>query len=513
MIRLYLLLFILGCFFENGLAQNGICTSPSLSHIHDRLARNQAEFPPTNAIIREPQYVPVAFHIVSNNDGSDRLSDVQLLDMLCFLNSAYADQDIQFYMTNPPVQYLQNSGVNNQPGSFANELRNARVPNAVNVFITNHINATIGAAGYYLGPAGWDGYDFIVIARNFIYAGNVFPHEIGHFFSLLHPFHGWENNPWNENDWGNPVAAVAPSDPIIFPTPVATENQNGSNCSTAGDRICDTPPDYLFALNNQQNNCEEWSVNVQDPTGAVVNPMESNTMSYFSNCTGYVFTPQQKAAIANDLMNAPERAYVRQAYVPNMTAINSVPELLSPAQGSTINSSESVSLSWFPIFEAQYYAVEIDISPGFASPFRQSKIVEAAVPNTTFGHLDGGTTYYWRVRPFTEFTTCTGYSDRGEFTTAINTSTANEPDATDVLLFPNPIGDGQSLTIDFKNNSSNHATVTLLNLTGQTLMAKYIDIPENNGTANISTGHLANGVYILNITTDGKTLLKYLVKE
>lgn len=486
------------------------CTTHSLAHIHDRLARNQADFADL-ATARETQYIPIAFHIVSNNDGSDRLSDVQLLDMLCILNGKFSDQDIQFYLTNPPVHYLQNTGINNQPGAFANEMKAARIENAINVFITNNINANLGAAGYYLGPAGWDGNDFIVVARNFIYSQNVFPHEVGHFFSLLHPFHGWENNPWNEAQWGNPVATNAPSDPGIFSNPVPTELQNGSNCATAGDRICDTPPDYLFALNPQQSGCNPWSISVQDPSGTVVNPQENNIMSYFGSCSDYIFTTQQKAAINSDLMNAPERAYIRQTYIPNMTAITSIPDLLSPAQGSTLNSSETVSLSWFPVFEAQYYAVEIDISPGFSSPFRQSRIVEASVPNTTFDNLESSTLYYWRVRPFTEHTTCTGYSDRGEFTTAMSVSTENIISKNTFNAYPNPIQINEILTVE--TNEMKSGSVRFHDLSGKTIQETSFNLTGNETKFSIPIKGFNPGIYFMILENEaGRKMKKILVR-
>ena len=244
------------------------CVTTELMQIESRLAHNQANYS-TQAAVRDIQYVPIALTAVRNSDGSDGISEAQLLDMMCILNDKFQDQEIQFYLTNPPVNYLDNTGINNQPTAFTSEIRAARIPDAINVFVVSNINNQQNAAGYYQSPAGWTGNDFIVVARNFIYAQNVFPHEIGHFFSLLHPFHGWENNAWNVADWGNPVATNAPSDPSIFVNPIANELQNGNNCSTAGDRICDTPPDYLFALHAAQNGCAEWSIPVQDPNNMV----------------------------------------------------------------------------------------------------------------------------------------------------------------------------------------------------------------------------------------------------
>lgn len=490
-----------------------VCQTRDLSAIEARLAENQAAYTQPQARTREVQYVPIAMHATRNTDGGDGISEAQILDMMCILNDKYEDQDIQFYLTSPPVNYIFDSGINNAPGQFIGQLREARIPNAINVFVTNNINNQVGAAGFYQSPAGWDGNDFIVVARGFVYAQNVFPHEIGHFFSLLHPFHGWENNPWNEASWGNPVAANAPSDPGIFPQPIPNEFQDGSNCTTAGDRICDTPPDYLFALHPNQVACNNWPVPVQDPNNTIVNPLENNVMSYFNNCGNYTFTNGQKSAIQSDLLNSPDRAYIRQNYTPDMTAVNSVPELLFPEEGSTINSSNTVSMSWFPVFEAQYYVVEVDLSPGFSSPFRQSAVVGASTSNISFTDLQSGTEYFWRVRPFTEYTTCTGYSDRGSFITQTSVAVQDLSILKSSTLLPNPVKSGTELQWQMELSDSFTGTLQIFSITGQLQAESAIHLPSGTQVTTIPTQGLLSGVYMLILkNNNGRSIKRIVVK-
>ena len=487
------------------------CVTTELMQIESRLAHNQANYS-TQAAVRDIQYVPIALTAVRNSDGSDGISEAQLLDMMCILNDKFQDQEIQFYLTNPPVNYLDNTGINNQPTAFTSEIRAARIPDAINVFVVSNINNQQNAAGYYQSPAGWTGNDFIVVARNFIYAQNVFPHEIGHFFSLLHPFHGWENNAWNLADWGNPVATNAPSDPSIFVNPIANELQNGNNCSTAGDRICDTPPDYLFALHAAQNGCAEWSIPVQDPNNMVVNPQENNIMSYFGNCGSHDFTPGQKDAIRIDLMNSPERAYVRNSFIPNMTAINSVPDLISPAEGAVVASSEAVTVAWFPVFEAQYYAVELDLSPGFSSPFRKSLFGAASTPNAVFNDLEPNTEYFWRVRPFTEFTVCTGYSDRGSFRTPAATSVQDLSEITSWTLAPNPLVKEELLKINLTTTVSFSAQIEIYNRLGQKVKEVSKTFTSGNQSFSLDSAGLTSGLYFVSIRGEsGQTTKRLLV--
>ncbi|MEZ4948184.1 MAG: hypothetical protein R2784_02135 [Saprospiraceae bacterium] len=50
---------------------------------------------------------------------------------------------------------------------------------------------------------------------------------------------------------------------MVSPNGSPTELQDGSNCTTAGDKICDTPPDYNFGLING-NSCYGGA---KDPNG------------------------------------------------------------------------------------------------------------------------------------------------------------------------------------------------------------------------------------------------------
>lgn len=462
---LVLFLLAFGGHVVNLSGQTATCVTTDLQMMEQRLRANQAANW-ERATVRDVQYVPLQFHLVGNTDGSQRIPEIQVLDMLCILNEKFEDQEIQFYILDGSFNYINDTNLNNQPNSNTSTLKGHRIANAVNIFITN-ATGVAGGAGYYQSPAGWGGNDFIVVDRSFAYLQNVLPHEIGHFFSLLHPFHGWENNPWDLNTWGSPVGTFAPSDPALFPTDILNERQDGSNCTTAGDLICDTPPDYLFAQHPSQAGCSNWPIAVKDPANVVVNPMETNIMSYFANCSDYVFTPNQKAAIINDLLFSTDRAYVRSNYTPDLTVIQEVPNLLFPANNSTIPSTEQVILSWIPVLTADYYAVEIDVSPTFSTNLAKSKTVSASIPSAIFENLAGNQTYYWRVRPFTEYYTCTGLSDQWEFTTPASTSNTDLEGIDDWSIVPNMVAEGAPLFLKINASRTFQAAIQIYDFQGR----------------------------------------------
>jgi len=90
------LLYLSGCLFFLLLGTNNSlmaqsCATTNLTVIENRLAQNQALYA-NQAGQRAIQYVPLALHAVRNTDGTDGISEAQLLDMMCILNDKYQDQ-------------------------------------------------------------------------------------------------------------------------------------------------------------------------------------------------------------------------------------------------------------------------------------------------------------------------------------------------------------------------------------------------------------------------------------
>jgi hypothetical protein len=242
--------------------------------------------------------------------------------------------------------------------------------------------------------------DWIVSRRdqiNGLANNSTIPHETGHFFSLMHPFLGWESS----GGFG-PGSAGWPVAPVIAPDGVATERQDGTNCSTAGDRICDTGPDYKFAF--LQAGCSAYNGGAKDPLGVVVDPLENNTMSYFDACSSYSFTPLQATAMQADL-NSASRNYLDNSFSPASVSFTTPTDLLvSPVSGSTVQFYNAVQLAWNAVDGATHYLVEVDIIPTFATTNVKTYITTST--SLALNDLVGSETYYWRVKPFNQYYTC-----------------------------------------------------------------------------------------------------------
>ncbi len=85
----------------------------------------------------------------------------------------------------------------------------------------------------------------------------VVTHEFGHFFGLYHTF---------EEKFGR-------------------ELPDGSNCETAGDRLCDTPadPGSVYEIYVNHSTCDMIN-NYHEPTATYYKPLISNYMAYYKPC-------------------------------------------------------------------------------------------------------------------------------------------------------------------------------------------------------------------------------------
>lgn len=437
-------------------------------------------------------YVPVKLHLVANADGIGRIKERDALLMLCLLNETYWDLEIQFYLKDG-FNYIDHDALFDNPsaGSSYIKMDAQKVNNAVNIFINNSIGGSGGGTtlAYYQPPIGTA--DWIVIDDSYVLGPNVLPHELGHFFSLSHPFYGWEDNPYNEAAHGNPVGNFAPSTAV--PGQIQNDRMDQSNCTVAADGICDTPPDFLFGF--VQSGCGQWQPEIEDFTGGIVDPMENNMMSYFSSCNSYEFTPQQVDAIFASL-NSNGRNYVNPGTTPNLDEITSTPTLNYPPDESTVAYS-SVPISWEVVPGATHYVLEIDQLAGFG--FQPAYYVTSD-PGKTLTNLENNRTYYWRVLPFSSYRTCSAYSEVYQFTTAdIPVNTIEIESVENWMVRPNPVAKDANAVIEMNSTEAFDAEVNIYNLTGKLLSSTNNTFAQGASTFEVNTSSLNIGMYIVSV--------------
>ncbi len=461
--------------------------------LQERFLANKASFLEAPYVQqRDITYVPVTFHATAQSTGLGRVSVSDILDQLCELNEDFLGMNMQFYIKQ--INEVNNNAIYDNPGATASNflMVNSRDDSAVNIWVTqNATNSNVTppgtvTLGYYdPDPTA----DWIVIRKSETNgASTTLSHEMGHFFSLLHPHNGWEVDPWEPGDM-NPVATFAPNGFAL------NEKQDGSNCENAGDLVCDTPPDYNGIF---WPDCD-FTGGAMDPDGVLIDPEESNYMSYFGNCPldDYHFSDMQQALMIQNL-NSSERNYVNPGNVPSLTEITQTPELVAPASGETIDGFNFVVFEWAPVSGADRYLVEVDETPDFAGndlrsyiSFGNTKLVE---------DLDANESYFWRVRPFSPYRTCTNFTPTRNFSTGEVVSTRTLSQVNRWTVHPNPVKTGDELTVSIEAKESFAAQVRLFSLSGQLLRTGRVEqLAAGENRLQLPVEALKSGVYLLSL--------------
>ena len=448
-------------------------------------------------------YVPLKIHLAGTSNGTGYRSEAAILDMVCELNEQYADQNIQFYIYQG-FNYIANNTVNNNPGNASLIMNGNKVNNALNIFVCQ--SADSGGIGETLGYYS-NQYDWIVMKKTEANGySNTLPHEVGHYFSLLHPFNGWDCTWWQESIHGNPVSSTIAPCPSGAPPfgSIQVEYVDGSNCNTAGDLLCDTPADYNlgFADNDDCN----YTGNCMDPHGDVLQPMEDNMMSYFGGCPDYEFTPMQKSLIAANLAS---RSYLQTNYTPPATEITFTSlDVNTPLDGSTTDYYNVVLFDWEDIPGANHYLLEVDILPSFnLSPVRKISDWSGAF----IYDLQPNTTYYYRVKPFNEYYTCAGFSSVYSFQTSSTVGVQSLDFVRDVQLSPNPVEQGGKMFLSLQSDHSFEARLELWSLRGERLWVRDEKFSLGANVLSLPTEDLAAGLYLAVIQSDEGLISKKFV--
>lgn len=499
-----LLLLCIASLYAYPQQSNMLCgtTPASLKSLQEKLLQNKNLLKNFPVQPRNMQYIPVRFHLVAKDDGTGAVRHRNLLDQLCMLNEDFLSANIQFYLQGD-LNIVENTAIFEDHYHNAIKMEQMRDDEAVNIWIVDALYSpnpnAVSAGAYQIS------YDWLIIRKSEINSSAVtLTHEMGHFFSLLHLFHGWDMEPWRADVHGNPAPSMSPMN-------VPTERQDGSNCESSGDYICDTPPDYNFGY-YWTFDCE-YAGGARDPMGTTVDPDEANFMTYFDRCerSAYHFSAEQKYVMHADMMSN-SRQYIRSGYTPLYMQINEPASLELPFPGETVPYFNSVQLDWSAVDGATHYLVELDLVPTFSFQLQSFIATENQLEIKT---LDPNRTYYWRVRPFNEYFTCTENSTSSTFkTTAIATSVHNIRQLSDWKVNPNPVSRNSGLEIAFNTSKSFRGSFMLFDPTGVIVVKtteQRFEIGQNS--LSISTKGLMQGIYFLAFQTEKDILTKKIIVQ
>jgi hypothetical protein len=216
----------------------------------------------------------VVAHIILDKAGDTLIDPLAIQQNLEFANQHFEPIGVSFeicefnYVEN--YQYFRIDYEKQRENLNTAELENFRL----NIFFVNDF-ADMDRCGVARLEGVKNGAD--IYMKNSCIGGGEYSlsHELGHYFGLVHTF------------------------------AVGDELVDGSNCLTAGDKICDTPADPYDETQDPSlyvTDCM-FDVKIKDANGDFYDPDVANIMSYY-NCYCGNFTDDQYRLMASTYLNS-----------------------------------------------------------------------------------------------------------------------------------------------------------------------------------------------------------------
>lgn len=295
--------------------------------------------------------VPVQHFVFRTSLGSGGITSGDIQDAMDNLNAHYQPVGIQFYECSA-VRFVNSSTYYNYSQSQqAQLLASYHANNVLNIYHFNSITSNSGAGlcGYSDFPPGPD---IVMMDGSCTLNGSTLSHEVGHYFSLLH----------------------------THSTVGGREFVDGTNCSVAGDLLCDTPADPTLSNSNVNTSCIYVGTQ-RDPNGDLYNPDVRNLMSYSRKSCRNIFSQEQYSMVLFSAVN--ERDYITCSTI----GICNVPA----NQAENNIDEDRADLSWTAIASNSYEVKYREPGGGWT-------VRAATSASLSLIGLDCDTEYEWQVR-------------------------------------------------------------------------------------------------------------------
>jgi hypothetical protein len=235
------------------------------------LKANAAGLQAANFKKSAPVQIPYRVHLFMREDSTSNLTLQDIYHEMDTVNDFYANANMFFYECEPAEIIYDDSLYNfNSNPEEPILLNNHYTPDVLNLYFPNTAySGNTPVCGYSRFPPS---VDIAIIAAGCAKNGSTLPHEIGHYFGLLHT---------HETFFG-------------------AELVDGSNCSSAGDVICDTPADPGLDYTNVNLTCA-YTGTVVDGNSMAYVPDVTNIMSYSRKECRFYFSPMQYAVLNNTM--------------------------------------------------------------------------------------------------------------------------------------------------------------------------------------------------------------------
>lgn len=198
--------------------------------------------------------VPIKFHIIRTSSGVGGFDSTSAFDELAKVNAKYINAGIKFIHCGN-IDYIDNTSYMNFEKQVSETICDLNdLPNVLNVYFANNVyritgGNTVQLCGYAYTSSLTK--NRVIMDNDCSTNGSTLLHEIGHYFSLAH----------------------------THATNGGGELVNGSNCTTSGDNLCDTPADPGLSTLTVSSACA-YTGTQTDANNQAYTPNVKNIMSY-----------------------------------------------------------------------------------------------------------------------------------------------------------------------------------------------------------------------------------------
>jgi len=464
-------------------------------------------------------YIPVTFNLIGTDTGTGYCPLELALESLCDLNHDFSAYKFHFYLEN--VAYFNKSDFYNLTQNFYDSAMIVFIiahytPNTMNLFV---VQSTFLGSSFYTGY-GENEVDFnvyppavtytdknsIVIRKNHLSNfDHYLTHEVGHYFGLGHSFDG--------GDWDSFAISGTPDTvyyDLYYPPWDSTlqlywlvERADGVNCDLSGDLFCDTGPDYLS--NGFVCDANQQSPTVQtDPVGATFRSDGTLYMSYSNDACQNRFSDGQ-VAFMRDVAQGPRDFLLYDQTQPSPFSPSDW-QLLYPLNHDTIMITDSVTLEWDLIPEADFYVLEFGrlVGTNFHVPILETGLLENKHFNVA---INPGFRYYWNVAAFSKYYPCEGLRDTSFFT--VSSSVANlEAELETLKLYPNPSAGQVYWRLPGEMEQAEDATVQVFDSQGRLVLGR-----EVGDRQALDLQGFQAGIYAVKVVAGERVYLGRFVKQ
>jgi hypothetical protein len=283
------------------------------------------------------------------------------------------------------------------------------------------------------------------------------------------------------------------------------ERANGSNCEQSGDGFCDTPADYIS--DRWTCNSDKKSNILTDPTGVTFRADGRYYMSYSNDACSDRFSAEQVTAMRDNADS--EKQNFQNLNLKVIPGVTDAIKYISPIDTALVNASADVILKWRAVPNAKYYYIQTSRFPGFDITNARQIIKDTFL---RIKNLEKGKKYYWRVKPFNDFSACGAFSNRQIFVTQGITDVTNIEAFESILVYPTLLADQQIVTAHMDMKYPTTLNVRLVNISGQVLQTATWNLGNGVQTETLDLSMLPKGMYFLQLSHENGLFSQKIVK-